>query len=96
MIQKTFNGKTFQHKVTVDEHHTIFMTRDVYSFYLGRQQVSKPGTHKLSRSIVEKDVENLLDEFNVLDYMECFLSTEKDGAWVVEFVTELGEYIRGK
>lgn len=97
MIQKTFNGKTFQHKVAIDEHHCVYMTRDVYAFYLSRQQFIKRGTHQLSKSIVEKDVENLLDEFNILDdYMEIYLSMEKDGAWVVEFITTNGEYIKGE
>ena len=97
MIQKTFNGKTFQHKVTVDEHHVIYMTQDVYSFYLSRQQFVKRGTHKLSKKVVEKDVENLLDEFNILDdYKELYLSTEEDGAWLSTFITVYGEVITCK
>ena len=96
MVQKTFNGRTFQHKVIVDDEHCIYFTQEVYSFYLGRQQTIKPGSHSLSKKIIEREAETLLDEFNVLDYKEMFLSTEKDGSWVVEFVTADGEYIKGE
>ena len=71
----------FNHHIKVDSNHTIHMTQDVFEYYKA-QGISRDG--------IMKDVERMLDEFDVIDYKDCYISIKKDGSWNTKF--EGGDY----
>lgn len=71
----------FNHSITVDEDHKIHMTQSVFDYYK---------TQKISRNGIIRDVERMLDEFDVIDYKDCYISIKEDGSWNTKF--EGGDY----
>lgn len=80
-------GQSYIAKITLDDYkHVVFLTNDTLTFYRRRRVEQTTRQHfAFLDDIVEKDVENLLDEFEIEDYDECYMSQNKDESWNVEF-----------
>ena len=73
----------FKHTITIDDFgRKIHMTKEVHDYYKAQ---------KISREGIIKDVERMLDEFDVIDFKDCYISIKEDGSWNTRFEGSLYE-----
>ena len=69
MGHKKILGIEFQHTMRVDQSHRVYYTGDVNVYYARIQMYGDS---------IRRDIEAMLDDFNITDYKELYLFFEND------------------
>ena len=69
-------NKDYMNKIEVDSFHTIYLDDAVFDYYTSKN---------MDEDEILLDIDNILDNYNILDYRELYISIDSEGGWEVNY-----------